>query len=153
MIRRWKGLCARRSSCLLFQMFGVETSSFLPNEQSNGRDLARQGETSHRHFPSFGEQRGVESLKGSCGNTGQSGRAFENVFQIVIMIGIEPASSHELFGTLQLPLQETIFGAGASGQRQTAVGPQLPFGAETMRRLDQSDQQSRSNRADAGNLL
>src|SRR5258708_11897928 len=64
MIRRWKGLCARRSSCLLFQMFGVETSSFLPNEQSNGRDLARQGETSHRHFPSFGKQRGVEILKG-----------------------------------------------------------------------------------------
>jgi hypothetical protein len=32
----------RPSSCLLFQMFGVETDSFLPNQQSDGGDLARQ---------------------------------------------------------------------------------------------------------------
>src|SRR5215831_15796930 len=29
----------RRLSCLLFQMFCVETSSFLPNQQSDGCDL------------------------------------------------------------------------------------------------------------------
>ena len=40
----------RRSSCLLLQMFGVETNSFLPNQQSDGRDLARQGEARHRRF-------------------------------------------------------------------------------------------------------
>src|SRR6266849_2800876 len=33
-----------RLSCLLFQMFCVETNSFLPNKQSGGRDLTRQGE-------------------------------------------------------------------------------------------------------------
>lgn len=30
----------RRSSCLLFQMLGVETDSFLPNEQGDRRNLA-----------------------------------------------------------------------------------------------------------------
>src|SRR5258706_11610173 len=45
-------------------MFGVETNSFLPDEQNDGRDLARQSEASHRRFHSFGEQRDVEILKG-----------------------------------------------------------------------------------------
>jgi DNA-binding XRE family transcriptional regulator len=45
---RW--ILDRRSSCLLFQMFGVETHSFLPNQQSDRRDLARQGKTRHRRF-------------------------------------------------------------------------------------------------------
>jgi hypothetical protein len=43
---RW--ILDRRSSCLLFQMFGVETHSFLPDDQGDRRDLARQGETRHR---------------------------------------------------------------------------------------------------------
>jgi hypothetical protein len=37
----------RRSSCLLFQMLGVETDSFLPNEQGDRRNLACQGEACH----------------------------------------------------------------------------------------------------------
>src|SRR2546422_5242124 len=51
---------ARRSSCLPFQVFGVETFSFLPQGQSDRRDLARQGETGHRGPHPFGEQRGLE---------------------------------------------------------------------------------------------
>jgi hypothetical protein len=35
-------------------MFGVETDSFLPNEQSDRRNLARQGEPRHRRFHSSG---------------------------------------------------------------------------------------------------
>src|SRR5258707_925029 len=40
----------QRLSCLLFQMFCVETNSFLPNQQSDGRDLARQGEPRQVRF-------------------------------------------------------------------------------------------------------
>ena len=69
------------------------------------------------------------------------------------MVGVEPADGHHFFGSLELAIQEAIFGAGSSGQGQSAVSPELPLGTETMRRLDQSDQQGRSNRADAGNLL
>ena len=58
-------------------MFGVETCSFLPDDQSDRRDFARQGETSHRRFHAFGEQRAVELLKGSCGDAGQSGLGAE----------------------------------------------------------------------------
>jgi hypothetical protein len=44
----------RRSSCLLFQMFSVETDSFLPNQQSDRRNLARQGEACHGRLHSSG---------------------------------------------------------------------------------------------------
>src|ERR1022692_692917 len=120
---------------------GAQTCSFLPDDQSDRRDLARQSETSHRHFHPFGEQRGVEILKGSGCNASQGGRTLEDVFQIMVMVGVEPSDSQHFFGTLQLSIQETIFGAGAGGQGQTAISPELPLGAETMRRLNQSDQQ------------
>ena len=55
----------RRSSCLRFQMFGVETSSFFPNEQRDGRNLARQGEASHLRLHPFGEQCLVKILQRS----------------------------------------------------------------------------------------
>src|SRR4029077_5845867 len=35
-----KTFFTRRSSCLWFQMFSVETHSFLPNQQSDGSNLA-----------------------------------------------------------------------------------------------------------------
>ena len=50
------GSVTRRSSCLRFQLFGVETFSFLPKCQSDGRNLARQGQTRHRRLHSFGQQ-------------------------------------------------------------------------------------------------
>jgi len=50
---RW--ILDRRSSCLLFQMFGVETDSFLPHQQSDRRDLARQSEARHRGFHPSGD--------------------------------------------------------------------------------------------------
>ena len=152
MIRRWNRLCARRSSCLLFQLLCVETCSFLPKDQSDRRDLARQRETSHRRFHPFGKQSGVEILKGSRRGTGQGGRTLEDIFQIMVMVGVETTDGQQSVGTLELAMQETVLGTGSRRQGQTAVGPELPLGAEAMRRLDQSDQQSSPNRADAGNL-
>src|ERR1700722_10743923 len=64
----------RRSSCLLFQMFGVETDSFLPNDQSDGRDLAR-----HRWLHSLGYQRGVELLERSRNGSGPRRGSLEDV--------------------------------------------------------------------------
>ena len=46
------GIPSRRSSCLLLQMFSVETRSFLPDHQSDGGDLAGQSQTRHRWFHS-----------------------------------------------------------------------------------------------------
>src|ERR1700746_636748 len=64
----------RRSSCLLLQMFSVETHSFLPNQQSNGCDLARQCETRQRGFHSPGQTSFVEILKRSRCRRGQGSR-------------------------------------------------------------------------------
>src|ERR1039457_7652870 len=44
----------RCSSGLRFQLFCVETSSLLPKCQSNGRDLARQRQTSHLRLHPLG---------------------------------------------------------------------------------------------------
>ena len=90
------GALHRRSSCLLFQMFGVETYSFLPDQQSDGRDLARQREARHRRLHPFGNQSGVELLERSGDGSGSGRRALEDIFQIVIVIRVEPADRQEL---------------------------------------------------------
>jgi hypothetical protein len=106
-----------RSSCLWFQMFGVETSSFLPDHQKDRRNLARRGETSHRRFHRFGEQSEVEILIGSCAHAGQSGRPLEDTFQIMGMVGVEATGGQEFFfGTLELTMQEAELGTGSSRQ-------------------------------------
>src|SRR5579863_7104870 len=102
----------RRSSCLLFQMFGVETNSFLPDDQSDGRDLARQGETRHRGLHALGDEGGVKLLERSGNGSGPGRHTFEDIFQIVIVVGVEPADGQELLGAFQLALYEAVFSAG-----------------------------------------
>src|SRR5438445_13798982 len=55
----------RCSSCLRFQLFCVETFSSLPKCQSNGRDFARQRQTSHLRLHVLGQQSRVEIVEGS----------------------------------------------------------------------------------------
>jgi len=57
-----------------------------------------------------------------------------------------------ILGALELTLDKTVLPAAVGLQSQAAVGPQLPFGAKAMGRLNQSDQQSRPNRSDRRNL-
>ena len=40
-------LLTQRSSCLRFQIVGVEADSFLPQDQNDGGDLARYGKADH----------------------------------------------------------------------------------------------------------
>src|ERR1700691_1305422 len=111
----------RRSSCLLFQIFGVETDSFLPDDQSDGRDLARQSEARHRWFHPSGDQSGVELLERSRDSSGPGRRSLEDIFQIVIVIGVEPANGQEFLGAFQLALHEFVFPARGGFQCQTTV--------------------------------
>jgi len=53
-------LCQRRSSCLLFQIVGVETYLLLPNDQRDRGNLPRQGQARHRGLPSLSQQGLVE---------------------------------------------------------------------------------------------
>src|SRR5260370_13180736 len=53
-------LCQRRSSCLLFQIVGVETYLLLPDDQRDRGNLPRQGQARHRGLPSLSQQSFVE---------------------------------------------------------------------------------------------
>src|SRR5450755_1819128 len=108
--------------------------------QGNGRDLARQDQPRHlRSHPLF-QKVFVERTKRPVTATGRGGRALKQVFQIVVVVAVQSANEHRLFAALQLTLHETIVGAAARLQRQSAVGPELALGAEAMRRLYSPDQ-------------
>src|SRR6267378_1416231 len=53
-------LCQRRSSCLLFQIVGVETYLLLPDDQRDRGNLPRQGQARHCGLPSLSQQSLVE---------------------------------------------------------------------------------------------
>jgi hypothetical protein len=61
---------------------------------------------------------------------------------------LEPTQLLGLLGPLQLSGQVAVLRTVARIDRQTAVRPQLPLGAEPMRGLDQRDQQIGPNRTD-----
>jgi len=70
----------------------------------------------------------------------------------MIVILIKPTQLLWFLGTLQLSGHVTVLSAVVRLNRETAVGPQLPLGAETMRGLDQRDEQRGSDRPDGRNL-
>ena len=53
---------------------------------------------------------------------------------------------------LQFAAHGAVLAAIVSLHGETAVGPELPLGAETMRCLQQRHQQGRANRTDGRNL-
>ena len=132
-------------------MFGVETNSFLPNDQSDGRDLARQGQARHRWLHAPGNASLVEILERSGGGSRSRGGTLEDILQIVIMVFVQSADGQDFFRAFQLATHEAVFPTGVSLQRQAAVGPQLPLATEAVRRLHQSNQQSGADGADRGN--
>ena len=58
-------------------MFGVETCSFLPDDQDDRGNLPRQGEASHRWLHPLGKQRLVKMVERSSGNAGHRRRTLE----------------------------------------------------------------------------
>src|SRR5258707_865996 len=103
-------------------MFGVETSSFFPKCQRDGRDLARQGEASHLRLHSLGQQSCVEVLQGACALTGTQGRTFEDAFHLVVVVLIQATDLLWFFGALQLSVHIAMLRAVVCYHCQTAVG-------------------------------
>ena len=68
------------------------------------------------------------------------------------MILVQTPNGDLLLGAPQLALEVAVFPASAGFQCQSAVGPQLSLGAETMRRLDQRYHQRRANGPERRNL-
>ena len=51
----WSGFGQRHSSCLWFQMLGVEAHSLLPHNQHDGGNLPGQGQTRHLRPDALGQ--------------------------------------------------------------------------------------------------
>jgi len=111
-------------------MFGVETHSFLPDDQSDGGDLARQGQTCHLRLYPFGNESRVELLEGLLDSSAPNGRTLKEIFQIVVVVFVEPANSYDFLGALELPAHDAVFPTVACLQGQIAVAPQLSLDAE-----------------------
>jgi hypothetical protein len=129
-----------RSSGLRLKIFGVETPSFFPKCQRNGRDLARQRKASHIRLQPFGQQSCIKVLQWSCATTGPHGRTLEDPLHLVVVILIQTADLLRLFGTLQLSIHITMLRAVVRLHPQTAVGPQLALAAEPVGLLHQGQQ-------------
>jgi hypothetical protein len=67
-------------------LFWIETLSFLPNGQNDGRDLGRNGPTSHGGPHPGGQQGSIEVSERAGSGTGPSGRALEQSFQLMVVI-------------------------------------------------------------------
>src|ERR1700739_1748471 len=142
----------RCSSCLRLQLFGVETFLVFPKCQSNGRDLARQGQTRHLRLHALGQQSRVEIVERSPATAGAGGRALEDFFHFMVVISIQTTELLRFLGELQLSTHKAVLRTVVGLNAQAAVGPELPLAAEPGRGLRSRDQSRRSNRTDAGYL-
>jgi hypothetical protein len=62
-------------------------------------------------------------------------RTLENIFEIVIVVFVEPTKLLRFLGTLQLSFDVTVLRAVVRLEPKTAVGPDLPLGPKTVWRL------------------
>ena len=88
----------------------------------------------------------VKVLERSHGRGGSRRCTLEDIFQIVIMVFVEPADGHDFLGAFELAMHNAIFPAVAGFQGQAAVAPQLSLAAEPVWRLDEREQQSCTDR-------
>ena len=113
----------RRSSCLPFQLFWIETLSFLPNAQSDRGNLPGYGQTSHGRLHPRGQQGGIE-ISGRTGRgTGPGGGTVEQILQLMIVILIEAAEGRLSLRTLQLAASQAVFPAGPGPQPAKRYSP------------------------------
>src|SRR5216683_1090423 len=130
----------RCSNCLRFQLFCVETFSSLPKCQSNGRDLARQRQTSHLRLHALVQQSRVKIAERSRATAGSGGRALEDLLHSMIVILIQTTELLWFFGTLQLSANISVLRTVVRLNAQATIGPELPLAAEPVRGLNQRDQ-------------
>src|SRR5882762_7033818 len=90
--QRWSGLDQRHSSCLWFQMLGVEARSSLPHDQHDGGNLPGQGQTRHLRPDALGQQSGVELFKRTGFARGHDRRTLKQILQIVIAVAVQSAN-------------------------------------------------------------
>src|SRR6266478_1138548 len=121
-------------------MLGLEARSSLPHDQHDGGNLPGQGQTRHLRPEALGQQSGVELLKRTGFARGHDGRTLKQILQIVIVVSVKSADRALLLRSLQLPVNIMVISAALCLDAKSAVRPQLPLGAETMRSLQDAKQ-------------
>ncbi len=101
--QRWSGSVPRHSSCLWFQMLGVEAHSFLPHDQHDGGNLSGQGQTRHLRAHALAQQSAVELLERTRFRPGHDRRTFKQVLQIVIAVAVQSANRACFFARCSCP--------------------------------------------------
>src|SRR5580658_578532 len=150
--QRWSGSAPRHPSCLWFQILGVEAHSLLPHDQHNGGNLPGQGQTRHLRAQALGQQSRIELGEGTGLARGDDRRSLEKIFQIMIAVAVQSANGDLFLRSFELPVDPTVIGAALCLDAQSAVGPQQPLGAETVRGLQNAQQYGGPDRADRRNL-
>src|SRR6267154_4206071 len=148
----WSGLDQRHSNCLWFQMLGVEAHSLLPYDQYDRGNLSCQGQTRHLRPQALGQQSGVELLKRTGFAGGHDRRSLKQILQIVIAVSVQSADGALFLHSFELPVNTTVISAALCLDAKSAVRPQLPLGAETMRSLQDAKQHGGPDRTDRGDL-
>src|SRR5260370_37484418 len=101
-------LSQRRSSCLWFQIVGVETYLLFPHDQGDRGNLPRQGQAGHRGLPPLGEQSFIEIVHWSSSGARSHGSSFENIFEVVVVVLIQTTNRRGFLGTLQLSFGNAV---------------------------------------------
>ncbi len=79
---------------------------------------------------------------------GRDGGTFEKALHILIVVVIQTAHRDALSVALQFASYTAVLATVVSLDCETAVGPQLSLGTETMRGLQQGHQQGGANRTE-----
>src|SRR5215469_14195605 len=106
-----------RSSCFLFQFSWIESYSFPPNGEDYRRHLPGQRKTCHRRLHSLGQQVSVKLSQRTRGTADVHGSAFEQIFQVMVMIHVQAAECRRLLGSLQFARTEAVLTARSCLQR------------------------------------
>src|ERR1700719_4659251 len=76
----------RRSSCLWFQIVGVETYLLLPDDQRDRGNLPRQGQACHRGLPPLSQQSLVEIVQRPTAAANSRCCSLENIFEVMVVV-------------------------------------------------------------------
>src|SRR5260221_3196345 len=101
--REDRTLCQRRSSCLWFQIVGVETDLLLPDDQHDGGNLPRQGQARHRGLPSLGQQSLIEIAAWSTTAADSCCCTLKDIFEVVVVVLIRPRSVTDFLERFSCP--------------------------------------------------
>src|SRR5271169_6398452 len=114
---------SKHSSCLWYQMLGVEARSSLPHDQHDGGNLPGQGQTGHLRPDALGQQRCVELLKGTGFARCHDRRALKQILQIVIAVTVQSANRARFLHSLQLSVDTPMIGATLCLDAKSAERP------------------------------